>query len=394
MAAQTLSMPALSVNQLLRATRPGDWMQSFVPFVMGCVYLWLWWFNFRFTEETLRVIFLSLLTTVGFAALGYFINEYFDKESDARSGKVNKLAWLPAWAHGLIFSGILLCTFLPWKWLPADRLSYTLIFLQVILFLLYSMPFPRLKETVYAALVVDSLYAYTVPLLLSFHTFSLLAGKEQYPVWFWLLLAAVSFIGLRNIITHQIRDVYKDAVAGYTTLPMVAGVEGTIAWQQVVFAYEVFLMALTLLVLGAGYAMWLLVLLLYGWYAWRVFTRNGKTATPAHMFQEMNKAYNLVMPLVVLFFLGIRWPYAWMVLVIHAGMLVPVHVWHGTCSVVVPLLVKLRVAIHQFMVTDMRHALSMCINYPVYGLFLIMGVDLKKEGISAFDYLRKKFGKR
>ena len=37
-----------------------------------------------------------------------------------------------------------------------------------------------------------------------------------------------------------------------------------------------------------------------------------------------------------------------------------------------------------------RQFLSVIINYPIYYLFLIFGVDLKKENVSALDYLIKR----
>ena len=38
----------------------------------------------------------------------------------------------------------------------------------------------------------------------------------------------------------------------------------------------------------------------------------------------------------------------------------------------------------------LRQLLSVIINYPIYYLFLIFGVDLKKENTSALDYLKKR----
>ena len=218
----------LTIERLNIATRSKDWMTSFVPFVMGCVYLWLWWFEFSFDFDLVLVILLSLVTSIGFAGLGYFINEYFDLESDAKAGKQNKLAPVTSFGRLIILIIVLLLTFTPWIFLPKNNFSFILIGLQIILFLLYSMPFPRLKESIYLSLVLDALYAYSVPLLLSFHTFSLLAKSSMYPPWFFLFFLAVTFIGLRNILTHQIKDIFKDEFSGQKTLPMVVGFNATV----------------------------------------------------------------------------------------------------------------------------------------------------------------------
>ena len=116
-------MPGNFLHRLSTITRARDWRLSFVPFIMGCVYLWLWGFGLPFTIEIIWLTFLSLVTTVGFASLGYFINEFFDKESDARAGKINKLAHLSPGIQIFIFSLVLALTLLPWIWLPSTKIT-------------------------------------------------------------------------------------------------------------------------------------------------------------------------------------------------------------------------------------------------------------------------------
>lgn len=336
------------------------------------------------------MIGLSLLTTIGFASLGYFINEFFDKESDAKAGKLNKLAFLPFWTQGLILAAILLITFLPWVFLPKDHLSLLLIFTQISLFLLYSLPFPRLKENAYLSLVIDALYAYTLPLLLSFHTFSLLKGSHYFPLWFILFSVSAGFIGLRNILTHQVKDVFKDAAAGQKSLPMLLGPIKTQLLLTLIFAYEVFSIALTLVVFSINFWFLSILLIAYLWFALDVFKRKGIKENTSNMFQEINKAYNLVFPLLALLVLLIKWPIVLVILLIHSSFLVPFNVWKYLHSKVMPILIRIRVRIHSFVVTDLRNAISAMVNYPIYFLFRLAGIDLKKEGTSAMGYFRKR----
>src|SRR5438045_2442079 len=116
------------LSQFTVVSRAKDWRLSFVPFIMACVYLWLWWFQISVSIQSIMLVLLSCCTTIGFASLGYFINEFFDKHSDKRAGKVNRLAALSTQKQALILSVILLITFLPWLWLPADSMSWLLIF--------------------------------------------------------------------------------------------------------------------------------------------------------------------------------------------------------------------------------------------------------------------------
>ena len=76
---------------LLLATRAKDWRFSFIPQIFGNLYLWLILFDIPFSISSVLLLILSLITSFGFAALGYFINEFFDKEDDENSNKVNKL---------------------------------------------------------------------------------------------------------------------------------------------------------------------------------------------------------------------------------------------------------------------------------------------------------------
>ena len=78
-------------RSLLIATRAKDWRFSFLPQIFGNLYLWLILFDIPFSISSVLLLILSLITSFGFAALGYFINEFFDKKDDENYNKVNKL---------------------------------------------------------------------------------------------------------------------------------------------------------------------------------------------------------------------------------------------------------------------------------------------------------------
>ena len=82
-------------KNILLATRAKDWRFSFIPQIFGNIYLWLLLFKIDFGIKGLILLLLSLITSFGFAALGYLINEYFDQEDDAKAGKINKLKFIP-----------------------------------------------------------------------------------------------------------------------------------------------------------------------------------------------------------------------------------------------------------------------------------------------------------
>jgi len=377
-------------HKLSVVTRAKDWRLSFVPFIMGCVYMWLWWFKLPFTLKTISLTFLSLLTTIGFASLGYFINEFFDKESDAKAGKLNKLAFIsPQLQFGICLSSIAL-TLLPWIWLPSNSISWLLIVLQIFLFLIYSLPFPRIKEATYLSVVIDSLYAYVVPLILSFYTFGLIADTITIPTWFYLFVVAVFFIGLRNIIIHQVNDVMKDKQSGMTTLPMVLGVENTKLVIVVILLYEVLFIMTWVLALQVEHVemwMWIPIYLPAAFYSLRYLL---STSNINYDKLFINYTYQYFMPLLLILLLVIN-NVGWIfILLLHVILLIPFHLIKKSFN----LLKEVISYTQRFVYNDVRNILSMVINYPIYYCFRLLGVDLKKEKVSALGILKRKFASK
>lgn len=375
------------LHKLAVATRAKDWRLSFVPFIMGCVYLWLWLFQLPLSGHIGLLTFLSLVTTIGFASLGYFINEFFDKQSDAKAGKINKLAHLSPIVQLSIFCGALLITFVPWIWLPSSLLSWVLIVLQVVLFFIYSMPVPRVKERPYLSLITDAAYAYIVPLALSFHTFSLIANRVGFSVWLYFFLIAVCFIGIRNIIIHQIFDALKDARSGHKTFPVLKGIATT---QKVLFAltlYESFFLLLALSILSLSRPDILIYLLIHCGFLFyslkALISSKFKSGTEK---MTINYSYLYVFPLVMLFLAGLNNYYWWCMLPIHTILLVP----NFFVEKIVWLVIRMYQYTRSLLIVEVRHAISCMINYPIYYLFKLFGTDLIKEQKTAAEVLLKK----
>ena len=169
----------MRLNNLAQTTRLNDWLYSFIPQIFGNIYLWLLLFKIRLNGPSILLLISSLLTSFGFAALGYFINEYFDKEDDAKAGKLNRLSVINNRQKIVLFLSICCIVFLPWLFLPYDYISLELIAGQCSLFILYAAPPFRLKKQWLAAIVIDALYAYVIPFLLSIYTYRLFAHQTK-----------------------------------------------------------------------------------------------------------------------------------------------------------------------------------------------------------------------
>lgn len=378
------------LQRISDSSRSRDWRLSLLPFIMGCVYLWIWHFGLPWESRTVLLVLLSLVTAAGFASMGYFINEFFDQRHDALAGKANRITPLGTGQRlGLLFLAVA-AAFAPWLWLPADGVSWLIIASQVGFFLVYSLPFPRLKAVPIASNLVDMGYAYLLPLLLSFRTYMLFAGGEA-TSWLWPLMIAVALIGLRNILIHQVNDLFNDRRAGMKTLPQLIGTKGVAIALITLIVFEIVAFLLFGLLLADDHIWMSLLPSMFAIFCvGRVFLLRKKLSLrfiPLEPTRHLTDPFHqLIFPVIFLAALAItdvRWL---MLLPFHAALLTPAHVFSEIFA-------RSREAWwwadRQRPVA--RAAISASVNYPIYWLFRLFGVDLVREGKSATGFIRSKF---
>ena len=379
-------------------TRAKDWRLSLVPFVVGCIYLWIGWLNVKLTAASLQLFILSVVTTIGFSALGYFINEFFDKKTDAEAGKMNTLSKLPAVYQLLLFLVCLATALLPWLGLPADILSYELIFLEIALFFLYSLPIPRFKKIVVVSSITDAGYAYVVPMLLTFHTFSLFTTQIENEVLLFLI-PSVFVIGFRNITIHHVNDIFKDQRSNTVTLPQKIGVRNTNHLLAVLLAIECILMLLWSINVAVYQPLfWAWVFIYATFILWRLnvllpeFKMELLSIHPLRhiadpAYQYMFPAFTLIYVLLV--------DYKWLWLMpFHLFILVPQPFTKKAIDVIRSTFVALWYALLRGIRSYIIVPTGMLVNYLIYFLFLIIGVNLRKEKISALSFIKKKLSRQ
>jgi len=367
-------------------TRSVDWRLSFVPFIMACVYLWSSLFNIGFSLGSLSVFALSVCTTFGFAALGYFINEFFDKADDLKAEKINKLSLISRRWQLALFIVILSACFLPWLYLPKNTITFYLILAELSCFILYSAPYLRMKRSTYFAGILDALYAYLIPGLLSYHTYSLLASRlsSSVPILFFL---ALFFIGYRNIFLHQIKDILGDQKAGMISLPMRLGVKSSYVFLKLLYFLELVLIlsfSVELIFIDKRYMPCLLLAIIYLGYVQADLLKIFKGATYFALLpirHVLDLLYQLWFPLLQLSILvWIDW--RWVIIV-------PFHLlFFVNRDFIVTFYGR---TIDYLWHRSLRHLLSAVLNYPIFLLFKMFGVDLIKENKSALSYLKNKF---
>lgn len=375
------------IKNAISLVRADDWRLSFLPFIMGSVYLWIWWFKITLSISSLFIIILSFITTIGFASLGYLINEFFDQEFDSRAGKMNKLSSLNYRIIVLLFLVSSSCTLLPWLWLPFDKLSWLLIIFQILLFLCYSIPFIRFKEHSIFSIITDSLYAYLVPIILSFYTFSLFSDQLKIPFWFYFFMLNVFFVGVRNIIIHQIKDILKDKTSGLTTIPMILGIKKTYQLLFIISLYEgfFFLAFLNTLFLFLKYT-FIISILCYIILCF-VWVKKHYNKEDDKVYLKLNYVYHVLFPLCSAL-LMIYFNYHWaLVLILHMVLLVPASFY----SKIISFIKRICSVLMKIILVDVRNAISLVVNLPIYWTFRLFGVNLKKEQTSAIAYFKKHF---
>lgn len=377
-------------------TRSQDWRLSFVPFIMGCVYLWLSWFKIDLNFESSLLILFSLVTTIGFAALGYLINEHFDIASDTKAGKVNRLAYVSNKVKLGLFLFSVSMALLPWLWLPHDNVTWFLIGAQFLFYLLYSLPFPRLKDVPFASNFIDAGYAYWIPLLLSHHTYALYANSI-WAAWLPLFSIAVFLVGFRNILIHQVDDLFNDKRAGVRTLPMVIGVERVTFLMKGLLVQEVVFIVAALWYISIATPMHFFVLVMYilslCLLVWRLRLHFASNYFAIESVRHITDGVNqYVLPICWLVVLGFQKPIYLIFIPIHLLFFFPRNYWQAIKNSILSIYTIIRRLVLS-LYWKIYQVLSKYVNYLIYYFMRILGVDLVKENTSLVGYIKRKFRK-
>lgn len=386
-----------ATGKILQITRAKDWRLSFVPFIIGCVYFWLWWFQISLNISSLLLFVLSFITTFGFAALGYFINEFFDKAVDAKAGKINKLAFLPVAYQFLIFLGCVVATSLPWLWLPSDRATVVLFGVEIGLFLMYSLPFPRLKQVPLISSFIDSGYAYLVPLLLSVHTYSLYANSNHKPM-IVVLATTVFFIGFRNITIHHVNDIFKDMRSHTVTLPQIIGANATnylvmiLLLEEILFVFEwTILIALQQPLFWLWFLIFSLALVLRYRFVAKDLRLQFISIEPVRHLTD--PIYQSIFPVFTLF-LAISFDYTWLLLVpFHFALLITPPIRKKAIEITVSKTITSLYATKSLLKKLFWVPVAAMVNYSIFFMFLLVGVNLREENTDAISFIKRKLNR-
>lgn len=243
----------------------------------------------------IKFIFFSFATIIGIASYAYLLNDWADIEKDSVAGKPNAVAGLSNGTRILLFVLFLALAITPWFFFPFTRLTIGLLILELVLFAAYSFPPVRLKEKPIPGIITDTLYAHVLPCILAALTFIAIARENEHGVylysqfvfftpWFLCFIAAWQFfLGVRNILLHQIEDAGNDLASGTTTLVTTYGAATIRPFLIICLVLETLSVAAFICLLpmldnwiGAAYLIYLITLAIS--YKSSLFKVNARTA--------------------------------------------------------------------------------------------------------------------
>ncbi|MDB5282355.1 MAG: Methyltransferase type 11 [Bacteroidota bacterium] len=183
---------------------------------------------------------LSLITIIGIAGYAYLLNDWADIKKDAAASKPNAMAALPVSARISLLLIFFVLALLPWFFFPYNFQNICLLGFELLLFLLYAAPPFRLKEMPLAGILTDALYAHALPALLAALTFFEIAEISHNNKIHLMVLLNLPFLvsltgwqfflGIRNILLHQLQDIDNDLVSATRTFATRFGKDITRKW--------------------------------------------------------------------------------------------------------------------------------------------------------------------
>ncbi|MDX2003032.1 MAG: UbiA family prenyltransferase [Chitinophagales bacterium] len=194
------------------------WAYKTAP-LLGLLYLMVYVNRIPVTES-IYLFIASIITIVGIAGLGYFLNDLGDIAFDKKVGKPNRVAKLSNVQRVGLALILLLFALLPWLYLKSNWLTWLLLAFQMLLYIIYSFHPFRFKEKGILGIICDTLYGLTVPALIALLTFNKTPAQSHFAhfgSFLAVVFMALSIKGIRNILLHQLEDRRNDRRAGIRT---------------------------------------------------------------------------------------------------------------------------------------------------------------------------------
>ena len=199
------------------------WAYKATP-VWGMIYFYCCFIDLSFIDIFLQIFFF-MLTFIGFAGLGYVINDLSDIQVDRKAGKKNFYEEKTLTYKLVTLSILSLLAIAPWLYLKVNLTIILCLSALISLILLYSNSLTRFKENRFLGPVCDAVYGHVLPIFITCLTFEQYLETLPYrtELFFFAIVLWQFFKGLRNILIHQLDDCENDLKAGVKTLAIAHG---------------------------------------------------------------------------------------------------------------------------------------------------------------------------
>ena len=235
-----------------KSTRISNWWNYKIPPLLGTAYALLLLGDYT-VAQAITTFASIIITSIGAAGYGHFINDIWDIEADRQANKPNAASKLKPWQR------LLLCLLFITTGFAAPLLTHlgtvpnALLVLNYLLPTFYSAPPLRLKERGIWGILSDAAGAHLVPTLFVAATFLSFTPEASPKILIFTGLAAAHafFVGLRGILLHQLWDRDNDEKSGTTTFVSQRQPETVRRWiAHFVFPIEIALLVSVAVILS------------------------------------------------------------------------------------------------------------------------------------------------
>lgn len=312
------------IKSIKHFLRFNDWWNFVVPPCLSFIYLLIYFKSISFNDSAVYIALL-LISIIGTAGYGYFVNDVCDIEFDRLAGKRNMASKLNVFIRSIIIILLLVIAFAPWLFLPLNYFNFGLFIFQLLLLTIYSVKPIRLKQFIYQGALTDALYNGTVFFLILISVFNMMnENKIQYynlfliNVFFWGL-----FKGIRNILLHQLKDRKNDNKANTPTLVLhLKPVRTVYIIDFIVLPIEFILFTLLIILISLHinyYYLWFIAFILFTLIKFS-FWKLPKLSYRQSLFKFlyfMNDFYEEWMPVITLTYLSFIDIHFIIILIVH-----------------------------------------------------------------------------
>ncbi len=285
--------------KLKKFVRVIDWWSHILPPILLFYYAGIIGIsesNNKIIQLTIALIFISILTAI----IGYYINDLFDIKDDLLAGKFNFVA---AQSNNfkllfpLLIITIIILFFLylnHYCSINEQHIFFCFFSLNIILFLMYSIPPLRLKSNLVASLIIDAMYSGTI-----FYIMAFLLSQKTTNTNYHILSIIFSFgflRGIRNYLSHIVNDFENDLKVKHQSLATKFGQPKIQFAANLIYPFELILMVLFIYHTNPKLTIPVIILLILFLIKW-IFSmlKNNTKNLP-----ELNDLYEIWIPILLL----------------------------------------------------------------------------------------------